>query len=262
MTLEPTGDQTAKSHALVGISSTIRGLLSSATRDDVLTRHRAGTALCVVVQAPNTYGTRAIEVIAMDVGVSETKLRQHVAVARCWTAGEMERLVEETTAHGHPLSWSHLVVLTRVRGRKRRAALTEAAIASGWTVRELVHQVESGGDGSVGARVEEPREMQATLRDGIELGRGAVAEVRSFAEAFTRRLADATLVDDGLLDDAERTYRELRASVDAAIDRLAAAKRSRATAPVTTDGTADETVDEEEADEDEHASPRRREYRP
>jgi hypothetical protein len=250
MGAEPTDERTAS--ALVGISSTVRGLLSSATRQDILTRHQAGMVLCDVIRAPETYGSGAIELIAMDLGVSPSFLRQHVVVAQCWSVAEMEALAERTTGYGHPLSWSHLVALTAVKGRKVRAAFAAEALANAWSVRELARRIEehvargAGETHAVGKSA-----IQTALDEGIQTGGRAIADVRTFGEAFLERLSEANeAVDEGLLDRVERTYETLRASVDATLDQIRAARGSKTRIRVEVPGAGEgEEEDAELADE-------------
>ena len=217
--------------SLLGVCSTIRGLLAGADRDEVETRHRAGLALRLVRGAPQTYGQHAVEGVADELGLSARTLYQCINVAECWSAEELRAELEKTTRFGMPLSWSHFVHVAAVRDGRLRASLLDRCRDNVWSVRELAQRIKEtslsraprAGDG-----LHDGEAVRAALAEGIETADRAVDDVRLFERALEERLADVGgLIDDDLLDRAEQTYAELQARAEGALARLRAARLSQ-----------------------------------
>jgi hypothetical protein len=225
---EPTDEPIAQ-HALQGVSNTVRGLLYGADRDEVQTRYTVGELLRRVKGTPQTYGTRAIEHRAEELGFSMCALYRYISVAECWSKEDLSLLLDRTNRFGRPLSWSHLVALTSVAENAREAILHEC-LENAWTARELEHRVEMEqrppSRDSDAAHTGEP--VHAALKEGIQtLGR-AVADVRMFSQALSHRLGDlATPINGRLIARALDVLNEARTELDAAEAQLKVATDSQ-----------------------------------
>ena len=223
-----------ENRALLGACSVIRGLLAGVERDEILTRHRVGVALLAIKQRRDTYGTQAVERVAEELGVGTRLLYQHITVAEHWTEVEIRVQVDKTNRFGQPLSWSHLLALTRIDDANARIALVDDCLGNAWSVHELTQQVEQHVASAMAQQDNRPRSsdaarageaVRAALKEGIHSGGRAVSDVRLFEEALGERLADADEpVDDELLGRALRTFEELQARAESAIARLREAR--------------------------------------
>jgi hypothetical protein len=217
--------------AFVEQRAAIQVLLTRATRDEIATRYQVGMRLLLLTRNPEKYGERAVERLAEDLGVGSATLYRYSAVAETWPGQDVQTLLARITPSGDPLSWSHLVVLTRAPSIGARRQLTEMCIAHGWSVRELTLHVQAFM-GSAVTRSVEPAEddgpVDAALTEGIESASRASMQVGVFLEALEERLGE----DGGespLLPRAIATFEDLRAKVDAALDSMQQATRASET---------------------------------
>jgi len=188
--------------AVLGVSSTIRGLLIGADRDEVFTRHQVGRILQDVKRRPNAYGEQSIERIAEEVGQSPAMLYRYIAIAEQWSEADIKVEMARENRFGHPPSWSHFVVLLAVADSGIRRQLLKDCLKSSWTVRELRRRVNELSERklrSADARGA-GRPVNAALGEGIQTGNRAAMDVTIFAEALGSRLGDPEEpVDEDLL---------------------------------------------------------------
>jgi len=247
--------------ALLGVCSTIRGLLVGAERDEVLTRHRVGEVLRAIKRSPHTYGKQSVERVAAELGMSAPVLYRYIAVAENWSAAELAAQMEKTNRFGQPASWSHFVALTKARDRASRLALLYESLANSWSVRELTQRMDrmdpATGHGADAVHAGEP--VSAAFKEGVQTGGRAIADLRTFTDALDERLADSSEpVDDALLERVLDTFEELQVRVEAAIARLRGARQSqqrlRCAAPAFEEAEgAEDEADQEDDLEDEPA---------
>ena len=103
-------------------------------------RHELGSALqeaCKPKGEAGRYGAKLMhrlsEALEMDGGV----LNKHRQFAASFNAEELAHLVGVHLPNGKPLVWSHVRLLTEVKGKKQRARLIEQTAAKGWTSAKL-----------------------------------------------------------------------------------------------------------------------------
>ncbi len=121
--------------ALRSKCETIRELLAAANADEVRARYQIGQIVLEVQRSESRYGEGAVDTIAAEVGCDRSTLYRHGKVAAAWSEREIGALLT-TSAGLKPLSWWHLVELSRFPKREQRGALTARA-RRGLSVREL-----------------------------------------------------------------------------------------------------------------------------
>jgi hypothetical protein len=195
---------TPLSSNLQPIYETVRDLLAGSARDEVRSRHRVGVLIAQVKRAPGTYGTHAVEELARRLNASVPTLYRHSMVAECWSEPALGDLMNRTTPHGQPLSWSHLVLLAGVTSANRRTVLLERALEEGLSVRAL------------SALLDGPNHV-----DGAEAGGARVLDrLARTAQRWSQR---ATEMHHELLAHLERTS-SVAPHPDELVDRAIAAQ--------------------------------------
>jgi hypothetical protein len=164
----------------------IQELFAHASREDALTRHRIGVLVAGVRDQEKTYGTRAVQTLADALGCNRTTLYRYAVVADNWSRPSLQRLLARRTAHGGSLTWSHLMVLAGVKDARDRDAMTERALAEGWSVDALARAIARGSSALSAAAADSP--TLAKLEQFIAV-----------ADSIRRR----AVVDDDLLDALE-----------------------------------------------------------
>ena len=123
--------------ALRAAYETIRDLLAKASRDEVRNRYRAGELVADIKRMPNKYGRCAVAQLATALCQDAQTLYRCATVAECWTASQLEALLQSNNEYGQPLSWSHFVVLAGVTSARERKELFERCVAQSLSVRAL-----------------------------------------------------------------------------------------------------------------------------
>jgi len=137
------GDLEGLNPSLRPVYDSIRKLLAGTARDEARSRHQVGVLIGAVKRAPDKYGARAVEHLAIALGSNVHTLYRCAAVSECWSPSQLEAMLRRTTPQGQPLSWSHLVLLAGVTATKRRADLIDKALEDALTVRELMILVDT-----------------------------------------------------------------------------------------------------------------------
>lgn len=115
----------------------VRQLLNRNDARDALDRYQIGCIIREVRNAEHTYGLGGVGKIARAVGRDVDTLYEYGDVAETWSQVEITRLLERKTPLGVPLSFTHLVVLSKVRhDRDLLKAMTDRAL-SGISARHL-----------------------------------------------------------------------------------------------------------------------------
>jgi hypothetical protein len=203
----------------------IHRLLARATIDEIATRYQVGLRLLVLMGDPEKYGGRAVERLAEQLGVTSATLYRYSAVAETWTGHDVQVLIARSTPNGEPLSWLHLVALTRVPTAALRAQLTEECLLEGWSVRELTLRVQRETGRALRGDEANAEPVDVAIAEGIENAARASVQLAAFVEAFAERL-DAEAGDEALLSRAIETFEELSATVASALESMREASRS------------------------------------
>jgi len=234
----------------------VRALMAQVVSDEVRTRYRIGALLRTVKNASETYGDSAIERLAERLDVGADTLYRCALVAEHWSAEEMRALILRTNRRGEPLSWSHLVALTKVASSATRRKLVERALAEAWSVRQLTEHVAAERTAARQAHHGESLDdlsVRAAVAEGVQSASRTLSQMAVFMKALDERLADG----DGnaaLFDDAIDVYRALYGQVGAALDLLQRAKTTssgRIRVATKARGVADATMDPEDDHEPE-----------
>ena len=238
--------------ALLGMCSVIRGLLAGAARDEVLTRRQVGEVVGKVRAMPDAYGQHCVPRIAEEVGMTAANLYRHIAVAECWTAAEVTALMDRTDRFGQPLSWSHLVLLAQAPDGTAREIMLEECLSSAWSVRELKEHMDRLKRSARDGRWSPARAVHATLREGIDFGVRASADVGVFTSALAERID--TLDEEpnpALVAEAIAAFEELQERARSVLAQLrgvtASERRIRCAAPAE---AAEESFASEEPEEE------------
>jgi hypothetical protein len=215
--------------ALFDVCEAIRELLARAVRDELLARYRAGSLLSLIKRTPGTYGEHAVDRLAAELGIASPTLYRYAMVAENWTLAEIEAVSVRAGRFGEPLSWSHLVVLTRVTRAAKRRALVDESLARGWSVRKLTTVI--GALATPPSDDDAPAEasVRVALTEGIQNATRATVELDIFAEALASRLAeldDDADTDDALVTRAIHAFQELHLRAESTLSQLRGATRA------------------------------------
>lgn len=233
-------NSTGTTDAFAEVCEAIAGLMAQVVREEILTRYRIGVLLRTVRSGAERYGERPIERIAAKLEVGVDTLYRCAMVAEQWSKTEVHMLCAQVNRRGEPLSWSHLVALTKVYAPATRAALAERALAEAWTVRELTSHLAAhrgvraldrdrspSAEGQPSKQAESLADMsvRAALSEGVHSASRALTQMGVFVDALDERLAEGD-GHDRLFDEAIGVYEALQDKVGAALELL---RRARAT---------------------------------
>jgi hypothetical protein len=196
----------------------LRKLLAGAARDEARSRHQVGVLIARVKNAEHKYGLRAVEQLSRALGSNVHTLYRCAAVAECWSRTELELLLQRTTAEGHPLSWSHLVLLAGVVSPRQRATLLEQTLAGSLSVRQLAHLL-----GPRAGEVTEPTAPRRVLRRVVRAAERWAQLAAAMHDELLAELEAASGSDDHsakLLDRAIAAEEELHGIVRQQLTRL------------------------------------------
>jgi hypothetical protein len=207
------------SAAFVAECDAIRALMARATSDEVATRYQVGARVQRVKCDAVRYGDHAVDRLANELRIGVTTLYRYAMVAENWTPAELGALMARTNRIGEPLSWSHLVTLTRATSAGARREFAERCLVRGWSVRELTQQILGLPSDELEHEIGEGDPVRVALHDGIQNAGRAAMQVELFLEAFEARLAD-TATDDALVARAIRSFEHLQQKVEASLGRL------------------------------------------
>jgi hypothetical protein len=137
----------------------IQKLLATAAAGEVRIRYKIGAIVGSVQEGEATYGTRAVERLALGLGRDPATLYRYGVVARVWSEREMRALCRRRNRYGEPLSWSHWLELAGLRDWK---SWLERALAEGWSVRRLREEIEAVADASASSETLDEDETTRT----------------------------------------------------------------------------------------------------
>lgn len=213
--------------ALLGVTSALRGLLAEAARGEVLARHRVGIVLRDLMRSPRTYGQHCIERVGVELGFAPSTLYRYAAVAECWCSMDILAQSAKTNRFGHPLTWSHFLVLSKVSESTLRQTLLDTCLAEAWSSRELALRVAALVERRVTHETSEGLDsVREALEDGIESAIRATTGVRVLADSLEAPFADVTGESNGdLLSRAIAAMEELRSRAELILTQLERTQR-------------------------------------
>jgi hypothetical protein len=108
------------------------------TRDTVETRYEMGGIIKCVQEGGDTYGTGAVELLALALGRPASTLYRWARIAGKWPGHEFGKLRERTNRHGLPVTWTHFTELEPLADWK---SWFELALAGGWSSAHLKKEI-------------------------------------------------------------------------------------------------------------------------
>jgi len=167
----------------------IRGLLAKETRGSAQVRYCIGAIVRRVEKGGRRYGSRAVEKLALALGLDDSTLYVYAQVAGRWNKRAFKSLLGRKGKYGLPLSWSHLAELALVEDNERREGLIQATLQKGLSVRDLKRQIAFGPteDDSLpdeGSESSAPAEGRARVPTSVANG---LVELTTLAKSWVER---------------------------------------------------------------------------
>jgi hypothetical protein len=222
------GIERGMSPELQRVCREVQQLLNRNDARDAYDRYLIGSIIRDVRNQTNTYGEGSVGKIARVVGRDVDTLYEYADVAETWSQTEVTRLLERKTALGVPLSFSHLIELSKVRrDRDLLKALTERAFG-GISARHLRALVEERRRGLISNRATPPAAV-GQLQRIVKLSQGLIEAAHAFEHhLFELNAIERTPKLTDLLQRALQKQTELRRLCDENI-RLLELERARMT---------------------------------
>jgi len=117
----------------------VRALMAKATGDEVRTRYEIAIIIQSIQNAPDKYGSRGVNKLALALGCDRATLYRYGQVRRVFGEKAMRAILAAQKRTRGAVSWSHLVVLSAVSNDAERRRLLEAAM-NGVSTRALTQQ--------------------------------------------------------------------------------------------------------------------------
>ena len=117
------------------------------TRMEAEYKYAVGVAVNTVKDTEDnkTYGTRAVETLALLLSYDSSTLHDYAGVAEHWKSWtEVDAILRDTNVVGQALSFSHLIELNPVAHPRDRSAYLRKARVEGWSVRQLREAIQGG----------------------------------------------------------------------------------------------------------------------
>ncbi len=125
----------------------IRGSFADEWRRGLVSRYQVAVVIReiyddVTDNKGSVYGARAVEAIKKAFGWDDSVVYQALHVADAFTPEQIEAVTQMRLPGGRPLSYSHVVVLSRVEDERRREQFLKQTVKEGWTTRKLTSAVD------------------------------------------------------------------------------------------------------------------------
>jgi hypothetical protein len=129
------------------------------------------------------YGAKAVEAIKKAFGWDEGIIYQALHVADTFTLEKIQTIAQMRLPGGRPLSYSHVVALSRVEDERHREKLLKQVLREGWTARKLTNSVDRAASPEPGKPPERRGRPLAKPRDFDAV----IDQQASFAQDFLNR---------------------------------------------------------------------------
>lgn len=144
-TVDPDVDLSDRDAVLSSINDELRKeyqhlvqMFAGQLKKSVLFYYEVGCVIKKIYHDAATYGTHAVEKIAVLLGVERTLLYRMMQFHAAFSRSELEAILSKSESNGAcALSWSHFVLLLGVRDKEQRQRLLEEAVTKNMTVEEL-----------------------------------------------------------------------------------------------------------------------------
>jgi hypothetical protein len=189
---------------------------------DAIDRYAIGSVIRDVRDSEHTYGQSSVAKIARAIGRDVDTLYEYADVAETWSEVELQRLLERKTPAGLTLSFTHLVVLSKVRRRRDLLkVLTDRALQglSARHLRELVNEQRNARGKSADATSMSRLKQLVTYCDRLLAISQSLEQCLSDLQASESKSELVTL-----LENAKERHRTLEQIWQQNVDRLEAAQ--------------------------------------
>ena len=117
----------------------ISGLLSEADKSTIVARHKTGKIIQDIMDADDSskYGKDAAGQLALALDVPRQDLYRCKVFADTYSAGDVKKIVSQTTSGGRKIKWSHVDAIIRIQDDKLRRKMRDKVFKDDLSVREL-----------------------------------------------------------------------------------------------------------------------------
>jgi hypothetical protein len=188
----------------------VRQLFSRNDARDALDRYAIGCIIRDVRDDEPLYGQHSVGKLARSIGRDVDTLYEYADVAQTWSEVEIARLLERKTPLGLPLSFTHLVVLSKIRHRRDLLKdMTDRAL-TGISSRHLRGIIDEFRRGKQSAEAPDAQAL-AFLKKVVNCCEDLLAASRSFDETLADvQSLTATPKLAALLEQAKDRHLELK----------------------------------------------------
>jgi hypothetical protein len=185
-------------------------------------RYQIGCIIRDVRNDRRKYGVGSVAKLARALARDEDTLYEYADVAETWSSTEVARLLERKSTLGIPLSFSHLIEISRVRRDPEALKVTTARAFDGISVRQLRELVDSYLQ-PAGAGHAAPNRSLRQLTRLVRLSEGLIDSTRASVEWWSDlRTAHGTPELAALLDRAVAKQEDLRRACEQNVQQLKA----------------------------------------
>lgn len=196
----------------------IRGLLANSDRYDARARYALGE-LVLRSREHRRYGSRAVAHIEAELGIGRRSLYRFADIVKEWPRPEFDAVMTRRNAHGLPLTWTHLSLLSDLP-KSKRPALIERSLRESLSSMDLATVI-NGGELRVVGEDRDPDALR--VQRMAARAEGLIETLRRFETDVLRTLPAKRSRDvSQSLRHARKTYEQLRAECDRIIGRLVA----------------------------------------
>jgi hypothetical protein len=145
----------------------IRNTFEEEWRHSIMSRYQVALVIRdiyddVTDNKGSVYGAKAVEAIKKAFGWDNSVIYQTLHVADAFTPEQIEEITQMRLPGGRPLTFGHVVALSRVDDDRHREKLLKTTVKEGWTTRKLSNAVDV---------VAHPEPVKAQDRRGRPLAR-------------------------------------------------------------------------------------------
>jgi hypothetical protein len=125
----------------------IRSSFEEEWRRSITFRYQAAVLIKEIYDDVNqnngaTYGAKAVQAIKLSFGWDDGVIYQALHVAEAFTPEQIQEVAQMRSPEGKPVSFSHVVALSRVEDDGKRQKLLCQAVREAWTSKKLANAVE------------------------------------------------------------------------------------------------------------------------
>lgn len=169
----------------------IKQLLAKAETNDLDARYRIGIVVNDVKINRKKYGDGAVNHVADELSIERTSLYAYAKVVQLWPEKEFEKLCRRKNTAGLPITFSHLIELTKrglMKNEPKREKLLDKVFSKSLSVRALRDEIGGG--------MERPKQDAiATMRSSWMTTISDIKEQPSTKELIERIVTEKTKID-------------------------------------------------------------------